>query len=143
MFALRTCRMSISRKPALTLRSLMYYTNTDTLMVFHQIYPIRHSVLRYVLLRATLRTVTSYVTCCYVLRYVLLRATLRVVTYNSLVVNNSVCYNGLHTGSGDKSPGDKSPGRSIFSTFNTLFLGKNKLKQLKLHKNKATVRRIE
>ena len=45
--------------------------------------------------------------------------------------------------SGDKSPGDKSPRRSICNTFNTLFLGKNKLKQLKLHKNKATVRRIE
>ena len=45
--------------------------------------------------------------------------------------------------SGDKSPGDKSPRRSIFNTFNTLFLGNNKLKQLKLHKNKATVRSIE
>ena len=39
--------------------------------------------------------------------------------------------------------GEKSPRRSIFNTLNTLFLGKNKLKQLKLHKNKATVRRIE
>ena len=46
-------------------------------------------------------------------------------------------------GSGNKSPGDKSPKRLIFNTFHTLFLSKNKLKQLKLHKNKATVRRIE
>ena len=49
------------------------------------------------------------------------------------------CIRKIHPSISQRS-GDKSPRRSIF---NTLFLGKNKLKQLKLQKNKATVRGIE
>ena len=45
-----------------------------------------------------------------------------------------IVYNGAAT---------KAPDDQFLTLLTLLFLGENKLKQLKLHKNKATVRRIE